>query len=577
MDIDKQNKQSLEGFIDLTRDLASENDINRLLGAIIKESIKITQAEGGKIYLPDITKKYFYLQHVCLLENSSGKGSLQIEDSLLVEDSLPVEDSLQIKEVDFRSPVQAERYKISRVHLQEKGVINSNNYLVYSAITGSILELHRDDNFSSYQIHHLIEYDRAFSCKTDSVLVMSLCDHDGTTIGLLELYNYSSQLDHKLLSAFLSLSAVLINNTNLISRNNHLIQILDESNQALENQNLRLKQSIEKKNDYAIIGKSDAMAAIFALLDKVVDSNVTVLLRGETGTGKEVFAKAIHKKSLRKNQLLICQNCAALPEDLLESELFGYKKGAFTGAVEDKPGLFDQADKGTLFLDEIGDMPINLQAKVLRAIQEQEIRPLGAGCSHKVNVRLIAATHCDLEEKIARGEFRQDLFYRLNIFPVNIPRLSERGNDVLLLINYFIDYYCQTYQRSIKNISPRVIDLLTRYHYPGNVRELQNIMERSILLCDDNGILLEEHLPAEVIDTARHKYQYHVKNKKNDNNICLFPLNSLKSAVQEYEARLIKNNLRANDWNQTLTARILKLPRRTLVEKISRLNIVIPK
>lgn len=577
MDIDKQNKQSLEGFIDLTRDLASENDINRLLGAIIKESIKITQAEGGKIYLPDITKKYFYLQHVCLLENSSGKGSLQIEDSLLVEDSLPVEDSLQIKEVDFRSPVQAERYKISRVHLQEKGVINSNNYLVYSAITGSILELHRDDNFSSYQIHHLIEYDRAFSCKTDSVLVMSLCDHDGTTIGLLELYNYSSQLDHKLLSAFLSLSAVLINNTNLISRNNHLIQILDESNQALENQNLRLKQSIEKKNDYAIIGKSDAMAAIFALLDKVVDSNVTVLLRGETGTGKEVFAKAIHKKSLRKNQLLICQNCAALPEDLLESELFGYKKGAFTGAVEDKPGLFDQADKGTLFLDEIGDMPINLQAKVLRAIQEQEIRPLGAGCSHKVNVRLIAATHCDLEEKIARGEFRQDLFYRLNIFPVNIPRLSERGNDVLLLINYFIDYYCQTYQRSIKNISPRVIDLLTRYHYPGNVRELQNIMERSILLCDDNGILLEEHLPAEVIDTARHKYQHHVKNKKNDNNICLFPLNSLKSAVQEYEARLIKNNLRANDWNQTLTARILKLPRRTLVEKISRLNIVIPK
>ena len=406
---------------------------------------------------------------------------------------------------------------------------------------------------------------------------MSLCDHDGTTIGLLELYNYSSQLDHKLLSAFLSLSAVLINNTNLVSRNNHLIQILDESNQALENENLRLKQSIEKKHDYAIIGKSDAMLAIFALLDKVVDSNVTILLRGETGTGKEVFAKAIHKKSLRNNQSLISQNCAALPEELLESELFGYKKGAFTGAVQDKPGLFDQADRGTLFLDEIGDMPINLQAKVLRAIQEQEIRPLGASCSHKVDVRLIAATHCDLEEKIARGEFRQDLFYRLNIFPVTIPRLCDRGNDVLLLINYFIDYYCQTYQRSIKNISPNVMDLLTRYHYPGNVRELQNIMERAILLCDDNGILLEEHLPAEVVDTAGHDYQHLTNTKKSDNNIYLFPLNSLKSAVQEYEAKLIKNNLRANDWNQTLTARILKLPRRTLVEKISRLNIVIPK
>ncbi len=554
--MDIQNKQRLEEFINLTRELASENDINKLLAAIIKESIKITQAEGGKIYLPDVTKKYFDLQYVCLKTNDC--------------------EASEYKEINFRASTLSDKRQISSVFLQEKGGINSNHYLIYPAITGSLLELKRSKNFSSFKIPHINEFDHAFSTQTDSVLVMSLCDHDGTTIGLLELYNFSRKIDHNLLDAFSSLSAVLINNTNLISHNKHLIQVLDESNQALENENNRLKQSIDKSNDYEIIGQCKQMKTIYSLLDKVVDSNVTVLIRGETGTGKEVFAKAIHKNSPRKNQSIVSQNCAALPEDLLESELFGYKKGAFTGAQSDKPGLFDQADGGSLFLDEIGDMPINLQAKVLRAIQEQEIRPLGASQSHKVDVRLIAATHCNLEEKIAKGEFRQDLFYRLNIFPIHLPRLCDRENDVILLIKHFVDYFCQTYNRSVKNISPNVIDILSKYSYPGNVRELQNIIERSILLCDDNGVLLEEHLPVEVSSRISH-YEQKNHDRTKEDNIYLFPLNSLKSAVQEYEAKLIKNNLRANDWNQTLTAQILKLPRRTLVEKISRLKIIIPK
>ncbi len=543
------NNQALEYIINLTRELASENDINKLLGAIIKESIKITQAEGGKIYIPDITKKYFYLKQVCIA------GS-------------------PIKEINFSLSPISNKQSFSKVIIQEKGVINSNNYLIYCAITGSLMELKREDNFSSYQVPHITEFDQLFSCRTNSVLVMSLCDHEGITIGLLELYNYSSQINHKLLNAFSSLSAVLINNTNLVSHNNHLIQVLDESNQALEHENTRLKQSIKKKNDYAIIGKSDAMSDVFRLMDKVVDSNVTVLLRGETGTGKEIFAKAIHEKSHRNNQPMISQNCAALPETLLESELFGHKKGAFTGAELDKSGLFDQADGGTLFLDEIGDMPISIQAKILRVIQEQEIRPLGASTSHKVNVRLIAATHCDLETKIIEGEFRQDLFYRLNIFPITLPRLCERENDIILLIKYFVELYAQAYQRHIKSISPTVIYLLSRYSYPGNVRELQNIIERSILLCDNDGILLEQHLPVEVVERVNNEHQY---SDTDNRNIFSFPLNSLKSVMQDYETNLIKSNLRANDWNQTLTAQILKLSRRTLVEKISRLNIMIPK
>ncbi len=558
----KKKKQTLEGFINFTRDLACENDINKLSGAIIKESITITQAEGGKIYLPDVTKKYFDLKYICL--------------SILNKDS---DNDCDFEEILFQPNLQNEQSQVPRVGLQKQGMINSDNYLIYSAITGSLLELKRQENFSSYRVDQLLAYDKAFLCHTNTVLVMPLCDHEGITIGLLELYNYSTDIDYKLLNAFTSLSAVLINNTNLVSHNNHLINLLDDSNRELEDENNRLKQSIEKKHDYAIIGNSPAMKAVFALIDKVIDSNVTVLLRGETGTGKEVFARAIHNNSPRKNQLFITQNCAALPEDLLESELFGYKKGAFTGADQDKPGLFDQADGGTLFLDEIGDMPFSLQAKVLRIIQEQEIRPLGATKSHKVDVRLIAATHCNLEEKIRQGKFRQDLFYRLNIFPVTLPKLRDRENDVILLINHFLDHYAQLYQRNITNIAPNVIDILTRYQYPGNVRELQNIIERSVLLCNDTGVLLKEHLPAEVINQLdiNHYNSHNFKVGQIKECINKSPLESLKRAVQNYEANLIKDNLRKNDWNQTLTAQLLKLPRRTLVEKISRLNIVIPK
>jgi len=555
-----REKQSLEAFISLARDLVTENNIDKLLGAIIKESVLITQSEGGKIYLPDITKKHFILKYICFLKKSF-HGCYQVSD--LEFEELSLSAKLQCNDLDF-----------STVSIQSNNVTNSNHYLIHSAITGQALKLRREDNFCSYKMTQINEFDKKFSCQTNSLLVMPLCDHLGNTIGLLELYNYSSQIDDDLLNAFTSLSAVLINNLNLISHNNQLIKILNDSNHELENENDRLKKSVEKKNNYQIIGKSIVMNEMFSLLDKVVDSNVTVLIRGETGTGKEVFARAIHNNSQRKNQSLVIQNCAALPENLLESELFGYRKGAFTGAEKNTMGLFDEANGGTLFLDEIGDMPVNLQSKVLRVIQEQEVRPLGSSSSHKVDVRIIAATHCNLEKKIKNGEFRQDLFYRLNIFPITLPRLCDRENDVILLINHFFTKFCQLHQRTIMTIAPNVIELLTRYHYPGNVRELQNIIERSVLLCTDSTTLLKEHLPIEVIN---HVNGGNYDRPKSTSRLNVFPLNSLKSVVQEFEASLIKDNLKANNWNQTLTAQLLRLPRRTLVEKISRLNIDIPK
>ena len=545
-----KNNNTLEDFINLTRYLASENDIRKLLGAIINESLNITHAEGGKIYLPDATKKYFDLHHI---------GYIRINDR-------------SYDEIDFSSQFKLREHQINRVSLHHNGVINSNNYLVYSAITGELLEINRGNNFSSYEVQQIEDYDRFFLTITENVLVMPLCDHDGITIGLLELYNYSHDFDKGLLNAFTSLSAVLINNTNLVCQNNHLINILDETNQQLETENVHLKKNIEQVSQYEIVGESHAIKAVFSLLDRIVDSNVTVLLRGETGTGKELFARAIHKNSHRKNEVFISQNCAALPEELLESELFGYKKGAFTGAHQDKAGLFDQADGGTLFLDEIGDMPVNLQAKVLRVLQEQEVRPLGGNYSHKVNVRIITATHCDLEDKIKSGQFRQDLYYRLNIFPVVLPKLSDRENDVVLLIHHFVTLYNKRYQRNILKIAPGTIDRLSRYTYPGNVRELQNIIERAVLLCHDSIVLLEQHLPVEII-AAVNRFD----SRQGLNSINIVPKESLKNIVQKYEAKLIKNNLKANDWNQTITAQVLKVPRRTLVEKISRLNIEIPK
>ncbi len=564
-----ETHKTLQDFIHLTRDLASEKNINKLLGAIILESLRITQAQGGKIYLPDITKQFFDLHHIV---HYSGKADGQ---------------EYEYNEIDYSRQLHSTeqgfsaKHRISRVAMHLDGKVNSSNYLVYCAITGERLQISRDNNYSAYNVQQINDYDQLFLISTNTVLVLPLCNHEGITIGLLELYNYSKNYDSSLLNAFTSLSAVLINNAFLVSQNNYLIGILDESNQKLESENNQLKKNIEQVNQYDIIGQSKAIQAVYALLERISDSNVTVLLRGETGTGKEVFARAIHNNSQRKNCEFVSQNCAALPEDLLESELFGYKKGAFTGAVQDKTGLFDQASGGTLFLDEIGDMPVNLQAKVLRVLQEQEVKPLGAAKSHKVDVRIIAATHCDLEQKIKSATFRQDLYYRLNIFPVTLPKLSERENDIVLLMHHFVSQYNERYQRDIDTISPAVIDCLNRYDYPGNVRELQNIIERAVLLCHDSRVLLIEHLPHEIT----HKINIHDSANTDPESVFtselfnskLFATDSLKNIVQKYEANLIKTRLKANGWNQTATAQMLKMPRRTLVEKISRLNIEIPK
>lgn len=237
-----------------------------------------------------------------------------------------------------------------------------------------------------------------------------------------------------------------------------------------------------------IVGNSPVLESVLAEVKRVAPTDSTVLIRGETGTGKELIARAIHDLSGRRARPFVKLNCAAIPFDLLESELFGYEKGAFTGAVAQKMGRFEMADTGTLFLDEIGDLPPALQPKLLRVLQEQELERLGGVRTHRINVRLVAASHRDLDQMVARSEFRSDLYYRLNVFPVLIPPLRERGEDIPQLVEHFAEVFSRRMGKRIEKIPETTMNAFLAYHWPGNVRELQNLIERAVIR-SDNGVL----------------------------------------------------------------------------------------
>ena len=237
-----------------------------------------------------------------------------------------------------------------------------------------------------------------------------------------------------------------------------------------------------------IVGNSAALRVVLDQAERVATTSTTVLIQGETGTGKELIAHAIHNASARSGQPLIKLNCAAIPFDLLESELFGHERGAFTGAIAQKTGRFELADKGTLFLDEIGDIPLPLQPKLLRVLQEQEFERLGSGRTHRVDVRLVAATHQDLERMVKRGEFRSDLYYRLNVFPVTIPPLRDRREDIAPLVEHYVEVFCRRIGKSIHKIPEEFVDACKSYSWPGNIRELQNVIERAVILSNDNSL-----------------------------------------------------------------------------------------
>ena len=328
--------------------------------------------------------------------------------------------------------------------------------------------------------------------------------------------------------------------------------------QKLADENSHLRQELKEKYDFSqIIGNSSPMRHIYDQVSQVARSNTTVLLRGESGTGKEMIAHAIHYNSLRSKQPFIKVNCAALPETLIESELFGYERGAFTGADRRKKGRFEMANGGTIFLDEIGDLPPQTQIKLLRVIQEREFERLGGTETIKVNVRLITATNKNLEEAIAGGAFREDLFYRLNVFTIFLPPLRERKSDILLLAEHFLAKYEREHGKEIKRISTPAIDMLASYHFPGNVRELENVIERAVLVCDEQ-VIHGHHLPptlqtAEVSGTVTQV--------------------SLTTAIEAYESDLIQDALKSTRGNVAKAAKMLDSTERILGYKIKKYGI----
>ena len=353
---------------------------------------------------------------------------------------------------------------------------------------------------------------------------------------------------------------------------------------ALECQALKVrKPDLQSADDYphflcsTIIGKSRKMLSLFEMIEKVSESSATVLIQGESGTGKELAARAIHQLSDRNNKNFVPVNCAAIPDDLLESELFGHVKGSFTGAYANRIGRFEMADKGTLFLDEIGDMKASLQVKLLRVLQTKEFEPVGSPRSQKVDVRIIAASNKNLEDLVVTRDFREDLYYRLSVIPITIPPLRERREDIPLLINHFQAVFSRDRRRLVKGFSREAIEVLCEYQWPGNVRELENLVERMVTM-KESGMITVDDLPEKYLGTTSVSPRQLLQTTEVTPTTVTLPAEGicLNSAVDEFEKRLILQALQRTGGNKKEAAAVLNLKRTTLIEKLKKKNIQFP-
>jgi two-component system response regulator HupR/HoxA len=350
----------------------------------------------------------------------------------------------------------------------------------------------------------------------------------------------------------------------LYSENTQLAAALADANERLRAENLYLRREVERRYAFdQILGSSPAMDRVFEIMEKVAETDATVLLTGETGTGKDLVARAIHYSGSRKERRFVAQNCAALPDTLLESELFGHKRGAFTGAHTDKKGLFEEAHRGTIFLDEVGETHPGMQVRLLRALQDGEIRPLGSSDARKVDVRIIAATNRNLRRDVEEGRFREDLFYRLRVVEIELPPLRERREDIPLLAHHFLDAASRRMERKIEGFTNAAMDRLMRSEWSGNVRELENEIERCVALAGDAGTITVEMLSD------------HVRGGTGSSDA---PVDdglrglSLNQAVDELKQRMIRDALRETG-SKTRAAEKLGIPRQSLQKMMKRLDL----
>lgn len=394
---------------------------------------------------------------------------------------------------------------------------------------------------------------------TRSMLCAPLTRRSGITIGVLQIVNHKGGApfpagDEDFLLALAGSVAVALDNA-------RMYETMRASEEQLKTQVGSLRREVARHDGFAdIVGTSPAMEEVFRLMESAASTPITVLIEGETGTGKELVARGIHTASARGDEAFVAVNCAALPETLLESELFGHRRGAFTGATQDRVGLFESARGGTIFLDEVGEMPASMQAKLLRVLQESEIVPVGGNRPRKIDVRVISATNRDLENEVAEQNFRDDLFYRLSTFPISLPALRERPEDIGPIAVRMVATVAKKYERKIDGLSPEALALLEQHAWPGNVRELQNEIERACALAKDGDPILPAHLSRKVTgQPARTATLARAKSTS---------LGSLRDARAEFEADFIRRTLATQDGNITHAARAMGLSRVALQKKM---------
>lgn len=440
-----------------------------------------------------------------------------------------------------------EEFGKRRQHLIQTNVIGWMNKHNSSFISQN---LKSDDRFRSYIFD---DYD---SCS----VISSNLKTDGKVIGYIIVSNTDGAKcmvndDLDILESFSSIVAPYLDRTQKVSE--YFKAKAGDSD------------LFSKYREYNLIGKSKAFREMLKSIDAASRCDVRVLLRGSSGTGKEIIARAIHKSSGRKNNKFVAVDCGAIPEHLIESELFGHVRGAFTGAVTDRKGLFAEADAGTIFMDEIANLPLQMQAKLLRVLQENEVRILGSNKTIKVNVRVISACSDDLMELVSAGKFREDLYYRLNVYKIEVPSLNSRTPDIPELSNHFLKKFSRAQNKRLVSIDKDMLKFLRTRNWPGNVRELENFIERAVTIASDN---------AEKIDksclTPEYLKEYIAGLELLDEDFVIKPL---QESLDEFEEELIKKALIACKWNQSKAARALKISERTIRYKIDKLGIVRPK
>ncbi|MBN1796897.1 MAG: sigma 54-interacting transcriptional regulator [Sedimentisphaerales bacterium] len=450
----------------------------------------------------------------------------------------------------------SEQIKVKVAHGLSKSSKNKGIYKIGEGITGKVVQtgqeivvpdISKDPRF----LHRTRSREDTSNTKTAFFCVP--IKQEAKTIGALSVDRETSrsedfEADIRLLNVIATMVAQAVK----------LNKLVETDRKQLREENLRLQQELKAHyNIHNMVGNSNAMKEVYRLIQKVADSNATVIIRGESGTGKDLVAHAIHYASPRASKPFIKVNCTALPDSLLESELFGHEKGAFTGATERKIGRFERANGGTIFLDEIGDFSMNLQVKLLRVIQFKEFERVGGTESIKANVRIMVATNKNLEQQINDRLFREDLFYRINVFPIFLPPLRQRKDDIMLLADTFLEKCSKENNKDISRISTPAIEMLTSYHWPGNVRELENCIERAVLICDGD-VIRSEHLPPSL----------QMIKKTATMAGC-----SLPEIIENKEKELIVDALKKTGGSQKQAAKELGITERIIGYKIKRFDI----